>query len=130
MLCGAGVNHLTNSFHLTVLAVCLIGSVYDRLFQLRVTLLAPLHPLQQINKVLLCLGFSILQLFQRVQRIFIPAKIRKQIIQFTSGLGNKLRRCLIGWQLPTLTDCFQGRKVLALGNVIQDGCIEFPRRYG
>ena len=70
-----GVDHLAYSRHLTLFTVCPVGGIHHGLLQLRVTLLAPLHPRQQVRKIPLGLFPRLFQLVQSVQGVILAAQV-------------------------------------------------------
>ena len=63
---GIGIDHFPNRRDLPLLAFRFIGSGDHLLLQLRIRLLAPLHPLQKLRQLLLGLCCRILQLLQGI----------------------------------------------------------------
>ena len=83
--------------------------------------------LQKLRELLLCLIPRCLQLFKRLQRTVLAAKLRQQIIQLRADLCRKLGRSLVSRQLPSLADRLDRGIVRILGHMVEQLRVEFLR---
>ena len=124
MLRRGCVDHPADRFHLPIEALRFVCGGDGAFLQGFVMPLALMQPIQKSGKIFLRFVLCLMQLIQRVERTFIAPDVRKQAIQLFCSPGDELRRRLIGGQLASLADALDGRKIVALHDVVKNTAVE------
>ena len=124
----AVVDELGDSLRLPMLAFRFIGSFYHIPVQRGIIRTEAVELLHQLRKPLCCGLLRLLELFQRVQRAFLPAELTHQLGQLIRHGRHKFECRFVGWELTSLAHLLERRVFLALRDMLQDRRVEFTRR--